>query len=586
LYLINKDRRKLWREPVLRYFLFGFFFCFFWRYTSPDILPNTEAVPDHAFLTACSTGAQLPPGDVWMKGAKDNCYYILQYYAAGFIPRFAGTSVGEAYNYGFCFLVGIALAAIGLGVQNATRSVLAGWLAVLGVGIGGDGGTLAAPFMDIGFAPETWSSMRFIGSYATIHPFMSPFGIWFVNFLGQSPIEAPVEYYSFLIAWRDYHPSLCSLLFFSLGVLCIGTAERTVRQSPLDKVCVAMAIATPFFLLVSDPWVFPLQFCLVLAWLIYRRICGRKDDPKVLFLHAFVSMLLVFPFFTQMAHGNLNDVAHIGLTQKHAPFSNWLWVMLPGCLMWALALASSWRLAPLARFTAVFGLIVMVGTTIFFVQDLDTGTWEIFNTSLKWWPWVYAFLFVYGLLAVWNRPWLGRIAMGIVIVTVAGSLNFYRVYWNAGTIDHIGRLDGYAWFTSDLPQRATFDFLKTLPQGVVLESRPVDGTGPCITMAQFSGHYSVGGWPYHEYLWRGDVFENINHDRDAFYEGTLANAKSWLAGVSLGGVDYIVWLPRDNPRGPDNWNHINSLIADDYDWKQVGGDGPNPWGVWMRKKRG
>ena len=289
LYLLNQERATFFREPVVIYFLFGFCFCLFWRYMSPDIPINTEALGDLAHVISCSSGTGLPAEDIWMKGFKDNAYYIMQYYGAGFIHRWTPAGTGEAYNYSFCVLVGMALAGIGTGVRNMTRSIWAGWLAVLVVAMGGAGSTLVQPFMVTGFSPDPWAAMRFIGCFACPHDGISPFGLWLIKMVGVSPIEAPMEYYSFIITWRDYHASLSSLLFFGLGVLCIGTAERAEAQSPTDKACVAGAIAGPILLLVSNTWIVVLQGGLVLCWLVYRHFCGRKDDLRYLFACGFAT---------------------------------------------------------------------------------------------------------------------------------------------------------------------------------------------------------------------------------------------------------------------------------------------------------
>ena len=75
-------------------------------------------------------------------------------------------------------------------------------------------------------------------------------------------------------------------------------------------------------------------------------------------------------------------------------------------------------------------------------------------------------------------------------------------------------------------------------------------------------------------------------NRNKFYTGTLNNPESWLRGIVPGGVTYIVWLGRDNQRGPQNWAKINDQIKDDYDWRETQQDGADHWGIWMQRPDG
>jgi hypothetical protein len=184
----------------------------------------------------------------------------------------------------------------------------------------------------------------------------------------------------------------------------------------------------------------------------------------------------------------------------------------------------------------------------------------------------------------------------IVALTLPGNLFLFGFFdWYRqikGEADqnqlHSGRLDGYAWFTeSSHAKDCVYRYLKGLPQGVVMESTPFDHAAPCITLAQFTGHYSLGGWVPHEELWRSYSrmdLQLMSDDRDSFYDGTLPDPRSWLAGITPGGVDYIVWLDRDNARADHNWQKTNDEIKSDYDWHMIEQVGDTYTGIWIKHK--
>ena len=191
LLLIRRAGWNLGKEPVLWYFLIGFAVCFFWRFSFPDIYPISEMIPDNAHLVSYSAGGRLPAEDVWMKGSKDDSYYILQYYAAGLIHRWMGCGPGLTYQLGYCALVGIGIAATGAGVQAATRSGRAGVLASVCLALGGDGATFADPVHEPPFQPVAACGHAV---YRQLCRFRSDDALWDVGaatYRGQQGSDAP-----------------------------------------------------------------------------------------------------------------------------------------------------------------------------------------------------------------------------------------------------------------------------------------------------------------------------------------------------------------------------------------------------------
>lgn len=239
----------------------------------------------------------------------------------------------------------------------------------------------------------------------------------------------------------------------------------------------------------------------------------------------------------------------------------------------------------MAAFITLVGAGALAGTYFFYVHDVYGGPFAIFNTTLKWWPWVYALISCLGIAVCWEGRGLRLFIVGIVLLMMAGNLWITGRSWYNRSKEHAGRFDGYAWFTNVPEQRGICTLLRGMPKGVALESVPLDASGPCITIAQFTGHYSAGGWIGHEMLWRSGRMDlvKLEENRDAFYEGKLKDPLSWLETAAPGGIDYIVWLNRDNTRAPNNWTNINETIKSRYDWRLINQIGDTYWGVWIRR---
>ena len=574
------------KEPVLWYFFLGFSYCFLWRYTFPDIYPFSDRLNDHVHLMTYSAGGRLPAEDVWMKGNLSNCYYIFQYYAAGLIHRFLGSGPGLTFHLGYCAIIGLTTAAFGAAAQVAAKSIKAGWFACICLILGGNGATLVTPFMN-GAPPSPLAAERFIGSYAmpADPEYKTAFGSWLVHLIGPSKVDAPMEYFSYAIYIGDYHPPLSCFFLMALAVLAIVVAEGAVPGSLTEKFCVVGAISTPCFMLISSTMTVPFQGFLILGWLIYRWLIGRRDSWQFLLLVGIALMSLIFPYFSQFAYQSGNYTAHFQLMTERPPFLNWVLVMLPGILLWICCLWAA-RTQALARLVVVVGFISLIVTYFFEIFNGYTGIYEIYDTTMKWWPWVFTFLIMMGLICIWPYRNLRVIVIPFFVLTILANSYIMGAYWWTTPKDHLGRLDGYAWFTDVPHQEAIYEQLQTLPKGVVLESAPDSGSA-AITLAQFSGHYSLGGWTFFELFWRGnrqDIVQ-LEQNRDKFYNGKLDNAASWLRGIVPGGVDYIVWLNRDNDRGLDIWPKINDAIKDDYDWRSTFEYNLGHWGMWVKKSR-
>ena len=384
-------------------------------------------------------------------------------------------------------MAGLTTAAMGAGIQAATRSIRAGWLASLFLVLGGNGATLVAPFMEKNHAPSIFDPVHFIGGYAlpVMPEFKTAFGAWLINFIGPSNVDAPMEYYSFTLLLGDFHPPLSSMCF-SWGFPFWPSAWRRGASGGAwtDKACSAAMMATPFLLIVSNTWTAPLQAMLAASWFLYRRWVGRGDTWLFLLVSGFISFVLIFPFFAQFAAASSNRNI-FEWTPERAPFLNWVLVMLPAGVIWFATLQAAWR-APLARWVAAVALLTILVTYFFHIDDGYGGTEAIFNSAMKWWPWVYTATVMLGLVCIWPHKFLRGIGVGLLFLSLAGNLYIFYLYWEKTPKEHMGRLDGYAWFTDDLHQRSIYEELQSLPKGVVLESILPQTAAPSLSIAQFT----------------------------------------------------------------------------------------------------
>ena len=585
LVLILHTDKAFWKEPALWFFLFGFGVCLFWRFSFPDIYQTSENLSDHAQLVSNSTGGLLPPNDCWVKGAKDDIYYVFQFYAAGLIHRMIGCDLGLTYHLGYCMIAGFTATAIGCGVYAVSRSLVAGALAVVFLVLGGNGASIWTPFMQ-SMPPAPVDSMRFIGCFAMPNTVgFNHFALGLIQFLGPSKVIAPMEFYSYTLLLGDFHPPLSSIFLLGLAILGIGVSERSKAGSLTDKICVLLVISTPFFVLISNTWTVPLQGVLVAGWLIYRRFTGRPDSLGFLFLSGFFFYVMIEPFFMVFSHATpgRNKLAWV---PERPPFLEWLMMMLPACVIWIGCLWAA-RSRPLARLVVILGLLTLSGTYFYHVDDDYGGMFEIFNTSMKWWPWVYTLLITLGFACVWSNKTVRFVGIMILSLSMAGNLYLFANYWLTGSKVHAGRFDGYAWFTDDLFQRSIYEQLLSLPKGVVIESTPPlpISAAPSLSLAQFTGNYSVAGYSRHEVLWRGGREDLIQFTDtvDQFYLGLVADPVPWLRSVVPGGITYIIWMGRDNDRGLQIWPKINEQIKAEYDWRSTFEDRDAHWGIWIKR---
>jgi uncharacterized membrane protein len=232
--------------------------------------------------------------------------------------------------------------------------------------------------------------------------------------------------------------------------------------------------------------------------------------------------------------------------------------------------------APVHRTLAWFWIACFVISEALYVDDLYSGKFTRFNTTLKWWGWTYAgALLTTAPLNLESKSWACRLVTLIALVMSCGYAWDLGHHFFMVPKPHAGRLDGAATLTDDPTQRSLIAYLRTQPASVVLQ-RPDKGSYSLIPgVAMFSGHNAFVGWPDHERVWRGSR-PQIQHreiEMRYFYDGSLPGPLEWLRWNH---IDHVVWLNADSALNPGVWEKLNPQLAPEFEWHEIG--------IWSRKR--
>jgi hypothetical protein len=198
------------------------------------------------------------------------------------------------------------------------------------------------------------------------------------------------------------------------------------------------------------------------------------------------------------------------------------------------------------------------------------GIWSRFNSTLKWWGWVYAgIILTLGAKNLGSGSRLCRYGTAVLLlpclVFAADLHHHYNFIARAGST---GALAGSGWLNRDPIIRDMIIVLATKPDGIALESgiKMENTESPAIPL--FAGKQSLLGWPWHETTWRGDlaeIRERLAQIND-FYGGKLPDPLNWLLHNN---VRYVIWLPRDCVDGDSRFGPLNDRIKSRYFWHEL-----------------
>jgi hypothetical protein len=606
--------------------LFGY--AMMWRYVFPNIDASSEKIADLAFVCNYYPGETLPVRDVWFYPYLSTNYYSFQYYAAALLGRILGIEPGAAYNIAFCVLIGMAFTA-GVGaVCQATKKFWIRLLVSMGWIFGGSGLTILIHFLSSDVIP--CNNFRFIGT-AVLALDKAPLGTWLAAYAKQwvppgntVPMDLPGEQISYSTFLGDYHPPLAGFYLLALGLLTLNLWANGASRWVLF-----LAGASLPWCAVADTWNLPLEALGLGAWALYNSkgilnawcwfhnkvfLYLRRYFPflplysdsletywiqvrpgfmedwrnlRYLLLGAVVAMLAVYPYFRVFAysaetyHSALKWVA----SGFHTPPLLWFMFLFPTIGITLLALISRNKLLSAL---GILWLGYLLFTECFYINDIYSGSYVRFNTTLKWWPWVGAgVLLTVGpkLLELRPRSIRWYVALVLILYPLGYMYDLGRA-WSYLPWSYVGQLNGGAYYESTSEkangQKPLLDYLKLQPRGITAEHPENDFTNDGA-LPLFANQPAYIGWLGHEQLWRGYLPE-LTYRRESlesFYAGNMPDAGNWMRHQ---GIEYILWFKTDVDLD-SNWEKANASLGPDiYYWHEFYREGDHRVGLWELKK--
>ncbi|RLA41118.1 MAG: hypothetical protein DRR42_25030 [Gammaproteobacteria bacterium] len=618
LWLLNKD----WRKPDIKInlyaeliFVIGFAYGFFWRFTFPDINPRAEEITDLYFMSNYMAGATLPPPDMWLAGYKFNIYYAFQHYAAALMGRMLNLDIGHTYNFAWCVMVGLIAGVSWSMVSAITKKIWIKILVVMVVLIGGNGiSPLTHLLIDLSHNWETnralvlesniWTTIRFIGGFEdrmntdlAVSLFtdstLTKDGLERLNEANSAIKETlagrPVlsmETLSYLIYSGDFHPPVGGIFLLLLTLAIFIRMENSSPAMP-PPWQVLLGASVPLSLVINA-WTFPLQVILVGSWALYKIIRKQFINIPAILLGATTTTVLLLPFLQDFSINALSPSISLvsdDIGQK-TPWGSIFLYIWPEIILAGLALFNK-RYRWLTIVLILFLTSTYLFSSFFYFDDPLNGTFERFNTILKWWAWTHALaMAAFTSIALSNnkaRQWIpATIVASIIIISYGYDLGAYVLH---GDWNNRGKFHGHHWFTQDQTNADLLKYLKESPDGRVLENIWGGAYNNTGRYALFAQKPLVLGWPSHIAGWRGspNYLSYIEGEiKDIFYG--RASKESILAFLRTNKVRYIIWSPEDNQQHNSDWEVIDKAVSPYYFFHVFYREGANrkeKVGIWV-----
>jgi hypothetical protein len=404
-------------------------------------------------------------------------------------------------------------------------------------------------------------------------------------------LELPMETIAYYSVLGDYHPPLGGFVI-SLWTLALGAflGLRKVietKQNPKSKVFIgqpADALAffaiglTPALILVTNAWVFPLQSILVASWVLMRY---WKADIywSALLAGCIAGFVLIYPFLGYFVSGSLSTPIRLVSEHDHSPINFLLAIQWP-LFLWLISGLVIARHSAWAGWLAFTLLAIFCLSEIIYVDDPMGGKYQRFNTTLKWWSWLWPTALI-GLGSVCIGLG-GRLTKTFMVLSLAALLVYtldISRYWRYINKPQLGQMAGDGWLKQDPTQREILAYLKNAPKGLVLESIEQGAYSTSSALALFANKSLALGWPDHEQQWRGNPAYIANRAADirAFYKAELTDPLKFLEKYP---VQTIIWSLADEQRMPTARLKLDKEISRDYHWRAFYQNGEQAVGVW------
>lgn len=588
-------------------FLLGFGYGLAWRFAFPNIDGSSEHLTDLYLVSNYLGGRTLPAPDRWLAGSFFDFYYAFQHYAAALLARLFNLEAGLAINLAWALLVALLVSLAweitGYFVKRYSFRILL----VTALMLGGNGLSPLMPLMieegasDVASlqnnaVKRVWASTRFAGMYD------QQVNTQLGHAISDDPakpnvadhLELPLETIGYLSILGDYHAPLGGFLI-ALWTLALsaflGTrkmaeiAKDAETRHPGAKHAGALAFfamgLTPALILVTNTWVFPLQLLLLATWLVLRHWKADIHWPALL-LGGVAGLACIYPFLGYFAPNSLNTPIRWVTETDHSPLRFFIAMHWPLIIWLAVGLAVA-RRSPWAGWLALSLLALFCLSEWVYVDDPSGGKYQRFNTTLKWWSWLWPTALI-GLGSA-GIGLGGRVSKTLTVLSLSALL-VYAVnivdYWRYIDKPNKGQMAGDGWLKQDPTQRELLAYLKSSPDGFVLESIEQGAYSSSTALALFVNKPLVLGWPDHISQWHGYPAYIANRAAEirAFYKAEMAAPLSFLEKYQ---VQTIIWSLADEQRLPGVREKLQEQINLDYHWRAFYQNGPEAVGIWERR---
>jgi len=583
LVLIWRHRVALgrnWAHEAL--FAGGFLYCFAWRYAFPDIDFTGEKMPNLAMIEAYMRGTRLPAPDLWFPPFRLNFYYSFQHYGAAMLGRLFDVGPGVSYHLAYCTLVGMITLLSANCVSRLCSWGVGRWVGTLSLLVGGSGAVVAAHvLLRHAYMVDT---VRFVGG-SIVRGETNALGRLVAGWMakpGVEPRDLPMEPMSYIVVNGDYHPPLIgfALLAFAATLIAAQASGAAGRARWINNLLLGATLPVS---LISNAWVFPLQCVLVGGWFLFQAFSGDRGYVVPWLAGLAGAAALEYPYLIEFTQQAIGSNAAIGFTggADHTPVLGWLLTFWPVLGIMLFALFNRDRRSFVLFLLSVWAL-ELAATELLYNHDVYGGVWSRFNTTLKWWPWVYAGIVL--TLGAANLGSSSRVCRLGTLAMLVPTLYFAADLWvqyDRTVKDSIGRLDGSGWIRDPVVKDLIAEFVSR-PDGIALESGLQMANTESPSVSLYSGKTSFIGWPWHETTWRGafiEIRERLSQE-NAFYAGGIRDPLGWLLHNN---IRYVLWLPRDNEGENRRFRPLYDSIKSEYYWHHVYGDNESfQVGFWER----
>jgi len=583
-WLVWRHRSLLKRSLGLEAaFGIGFLYCLVWRYAFPDIDLSGEKIPDLVFINNYITGTRLPPLDRWLPPFRFDFYYSFQHYSAALLGRWFHLGANLSYHYAYCVIVGLITAGIYGAVSRLCGWRPARWLIAVALLAGGCGlGLVVHLSMKHGVLPE--EMCRYLGIHwpSTDRTALGRFLDARMYPPGTTSPELPILPLSFVIAEGEFHPPLIGFLILALTAFLIASLEGETDPRQRTMLTALLAATAPL-MLVSNTWVFPLQALLVVGWFAYRAAVGERRRWIAGLVGAGIATALAYPFLAGFMQQSLAHSAQFQFTrsQSHS-WIGWALVFWP---VFGLAILGIWNRERrgLIVYLACLWTLMMVGSEVFYIHDVKSGSLERYNSTLKWWSWIYAGgVLTLGAANMASRSRFCRYGSFLLVLGPCVQVYDYGRFFLTEPKPSIGHMEGSYWLTHDSTLGYIIRALRERPDGICLESNVTLDNTEASVLGVFANKQALVGWPTQETIWHTEQTEiDLRMNQvNAFYEGTMDDPLTWLLDNN---VRYILWLQRDNNDKNYKFTPLWQKIRSRYTWRHFYGNDED-WavGFWER----